>query len=134
MKEESAKHNPVLVPSPGMFSQRSSDIFDISQGCHYNCRLLHPLLYSINPRDDRDSNRTDDARLAEMAEVSSLLSLSLPNTNVGFLVDADKEAEAVAVEVRPRQRPFRSAREFHTFIELLHTRKLSTVQCDHSGR
>ena len=44
-----------------------------------------------------------------MAEVSSLLSLSLPNTNVGFLVDADKEAEAVAVEVRPRQRPFRSA-------------------------
>ena len=44
-----------------------------------------------------------------MAEVSSLLSLSLPNTNVGFLVDADKDTEAIAVEVRPRQRPFRSA-------------------------
>ena len=57
----------------------------------------------------KDSIRTDDDGLAEMAEVSSLLSLSLPNTNVGFLVDADKEAEAVAVEVRPRQRPFRSA-------------------------
>ena len=54
-----------------------------------------------------------------MAEVSSLLSLSLPNTNVGFLVDADKDTEAIAVEVRPRQRPFRSARKLHTFIELI---------------
>lgn len=42
-----------------------------------------------------------------MAEVSSLLSLSLPTANVSFLVDSDKENEAVAIEVRPRQRPFR---------------------------
>lgn len=52
-----------------------------------------------------------------MAEVSSLLSLSLPNTNVGFLVDSEKDNEAVAVEVRPRQRPFRSVKINHFFIK-----------------
>ena len=45
---------------------------------------------------------------SEMAEVSSLLSLAMPMANVNFLVDeGGGPDEAVAIEVRPRERLFR---------------------------
>ena len=45
---------------------------------------------------------------SEMAEVSSLLSLAMPMANVSFLVDeGEGKDDAVAVEVRPRDRLFR---------------------------
>ena len=44
-----------------------------------------------------------------MAEVSSLLSLAMPMANVGFLVDegGGRDSQAVAIEVRPRERLFK---------------------------
>ena len=45
---------------------------------------------------------------SEMAEVSSLLSLAMPMANVNFLVDEGQgKDDAVAIEVRPRERLFR---------------------------
>ena len=45
---------------------------------------------------------------SEMAEVSSLLSLAMPMANINFLVDQGGEKdEALAIEVRPRERLFR---------------------------
>ena len=45
---------------------------------------------------------------SEMAEISSLLSLAMPMANVNFLVnEGGGKDEAVAIEVRPRERQFR---------------------------
>ena len=43
---------------------------------------------------------------AELTEVSSLLCLAMPTANVNLLADEGMEDEAVAVEVRPKARPF----------------------------
>ena len=42
-------------------------------------------------------------------KVSSLLSLAMPMANVGFLVDegGGRDSQAVAIEVRPRERLFK---------------------------
>ena len=45
---------------------------------------------------------------AELAEVSSLLDLAIPTANVNVLADEGMEEEAMAIEVRPKTRPFRS--------------------------
>ena len=45
---------------------------------------------------------------AELSEVSSLLSLAMPSANVNVLADEGLEDEAVAIEVRPKGRPFKS--------------------------
>ena len=53
---------------------------------------------------------------SEMAEVSSLLSLAMPMANVNFLVDeGEGKDDAVAVEVRPRDRLFRVSLNNHLF-------------------
>ena len=45
---------------------------------------------------------------SEMVEISSLLSLTMPMANVNFLVnEGGGKDEAVAIEVRPRERQFR---------------------------
>ena len=45
---------------------------------------------------------------SEMAEVSSLLSLAMPMANINLLVDeGEGKDDAVAIEVRPRERLFR---------------------------
>ena len=51
---------------------------------------------------------------SEMAEVSSLLSLAMPMANVNFLVDeGGGKDEAVAIEVRPRERLFKVSLKIH---------------------
>ena len=53
---------------------------------------------------------------SELAEVSSLLSLAMPMANVNFLVDeGEGKDDAVAVEVRPRDRLFRVSLNNHLF-------------------
>ena len=52
--------------------------------------------------------KTSASLRSEMAEVSSLLSLAMPMANVNFLVDEGQgKDDAVAIEVRPRERLFR---------------------------
>ena len=51
---------------------------------------------------------TSTSLRSEMAEVSSLLSLAMPMANINFLVDEGQgKDDAVAIEVRPRERLFR---------------------------
>ena len=65
-------------------------------------------LENLNESQQHMVIKTSASLRSEMAEVSSLLSLAMPMANVNFLVDEGKgKDDAVAIEVRPRERLFR---------------------------
>ena len=97
MKEERSSENAEYSNADDCFKFSNEDSTDDNE-LPEERTVFHDPSVAIPPESSKSG----------MTEVASLLSLAMPMTNINFLVDeGGGKDEAVAIEVRPKERLFR---------------------------
>ena len=107
-EKKRAKSSPSeLMPSTSNVGEYNED-HDDAAGSGYEGTVTSPNRELSECKLPTSApNVTKHDIYAELTEVSSLLCLAMPTANVNLLADEGMEDEAVAVEVRPKGRPFK---------------------------